>query len=261
MLYKKRTTFIMKISIVTVTYNSASTIESTTLSVFKQTYSNIEYWVIDGCVSDHTLDIIRKYEQEFNGRLHWISETDKGIYDAMNRGIQHCTGDIIGILNSDDFFTSNDVVEKIEKAFDEGIDAVYGDVHFIHNDNPDKCVRYYSSAIFNPMMLRFGFMPAHPTFYVRRHIYEKYGLYSLHYKIASDYDMMVRLFYKYHIKAKYINMDFVTMRTGGASTKNIRNRLLTTKEDVMACRNYRLKTNLFLISFKYMKKIFEFKLR
>lgn len=249
----------MKVSIVTTSYNSADTIESTFKSVLEQTYDDIEYWVIDGHSKDGTLDIIRKYEKEFKGRLHWISDEDKGIYDAMNKGIQRCSGDVVGILNSDDYFTSNDVVERVASAFENKTDAVYGDVHFIHSDKPERCVRYYSSAIFRPMMLRFGFMPAHPTFYVRRQVYEQYGLYSLEYKIASDYDMMVRLFYKYRITAKYIDMDFVTMRIGGASTKNIHNRLLTTREDVLACRKYGLRTNLFLISFKYIKKIFEFR--
>ena len=248
----------MNISIITVTYNSAATLEETIKSVIRQTHKDIEYWIIDGHSIDNTLEIIQKYEKEFNGRLHWISDEDNGIYDAMNKGIERCTGDVIGILNSDDYFTSDDVLERMASNFDDDTDAVYGDVHFIHNGEPDKCVRYYSSAIFHTRMLRFGFMPAHPTFYARKKVYEKYGKYSLDYKIASDYDLMVRLFYKNRIKAKYIKMDFVTMRIGGMSTKNLHNRLLTTKEDVIACRNNGLNTNIFLISLKYLKKVFEF---
>lgn len=211
--------------------------------------------------SDETMKIILKSEKDFNGRLHYVSEKDDGIYGAMNKGIKICTGDIVGILNSDDYFTSNDVVEKIVDAFlcNEDIDAVYGDVHFIHPNEPTRVVRYYSSALFRPFWLRFGFMPAHPSFYVRRDVYEKYGGYALDYKIAADYDMMVRLFHKERIKAKYLKKDFVTMRTGGVSTKNMRNRILITREDVKACRRYGLYTNVFFIAVKYLYKVFEFK--
>lgn len=250
----------MKVSILTVTYNSSATITDTIQSVLNQTYKDIDYWIIDGCSTDFTVDIIRKFEEQFEGRLHYISEKDNGIYDAMNKGIEKCRGDIIGILNSDDYFTSETVIEQMVNHFSDDIDAVYGDVHFINDNEPNKCIRYYSSAIFKPSMLRFGFMPAHPTFYARREIFQKYGNYSLDYKIASDYDLMVRVFYKHKIKSKYIKLDFVTMRVGGVSTKSLRNRWLITKEDVIACRKNGLKTNIIFISLKYLKKMFEIKL-
>ena len=251
----------MKVSIITAAFNSASTISDTIDSVLRQTYKDIEYWVIDGGSSDETLKIVRGYIPKFNGRLRYITEKDNGIYDAMNKGIRMCTGDVVGILNSDDYFTDSTVVENIVSNFsrDNKIDAVYGDIHFIHDAEPDVVVRYYSSAMFRPFWLRFGFMPAHPSFYVKRDVYEKNGLYSLDYKIAADYDMMVRLFHKVKINAVYIKKDFVTMRTGGLSTKNIHNRLLITKEDVKACRRYGLYTNILFISMKYLYKIFEFK--
>lgn len=251
----------MKISIITVTFNSASTIADTIESVLSQTYKDIDYWVIDGKSTDGTMDIVRSYEPRFGGRLHYISEKDRGIYDAMNKGINACHGDVVGILNSDDYFTDNDVVRRIAEAFDAdgSIDAVYGDVHFINPESPGKVVRYYSSAVFRPFLLRFGFMPAHPSFYVRRKVYEKSGDYALDYKIASDYDMMVRLFHKERIRARYIKMDFVTMRVGGVSTKNVKNRILITREDVKACRRYGLYTNVLMVSLKYMYKVFEFK--
>lgn len=250
----------MKVSIITTAYNSEHTISETIESVLRQKYRDIEYWIIDGLSTDKTMDIVRSYEHAFNGRMHYLSEKDHGLYDAMNKGIALCAGDIIGFLNSDDYFTSDDVVGHIAKEFDNNdIDAVYGDIHFINGNEPDKTVRYYSSAHFRPFLLRFGFMPAHPSFYVKRHIYEKYGTYSLDYKIASDYDIMVRLFCKHHIKATYIQKDFVTMRTGGISTKSIRNRLLITKEDVKACRRYGFYTNVLFVSVKYIYKIFEFK--
>lgn len=249
----------MKISIITVTYNSAETIEATIKSVLRQTYKHIEYIIIDGKSTDDTINIIRRFEPHFNGNMKWMSEADKGIYDAMNKGIRMATGNIIGILNSDDFFTSDNILEQIAANIND-VDAVYGDIHFIKSSNPDKCVRYYSSKIFRPPLLRYGLMPAHPSFYVRREIYERYGLYSLDYKIAADYDMMVRLFHKHKIKTKYLSLDFVTMRTGGISTKDMSNRWLITKEDVTACRRNGLYTNTLLICMKYLIKIFELKL-
>ena len=246
----------MTISIITATYNSAKTLEKTLGSVLSQTYKDIDYWIIDGGSKDKTLDIVKKYEPLFGGRMHWVSEPDKGIYDAMNKGLKLATGDVVGLLNSDDYYTSNNVLAKIVDSI-EGYDAVYGDVHFVNDKNMDNVVRYYSSKSFRPWLLRFGLMPAHPSFYARREVYEKSGYYALDYKIASDYDMMVRLFMKTKIKAKYIPMDFVTMRLGGVSTNNWKNRLVITKEDIKACRRHGIYTNGFMISMKYFKKIFE----
>ncbi len=249
----------MKVSIVTATYNSAQTLGDALESVLNQTYADIEHIVVDGESTDGTVDIVRQYEPMFKGRLKWISEKDKGIYDAMNKGIRMATGDIVGILNSDDYFTCKDVVEMMVNNFDKELDAVYGDIHFIRDGQPDKCIRYYSSKKFSPIWLRFGFMPAHPSFYCRREIYEKVGLYKTDYAIGSDYEMMVRLFMKYHIKARYLKMDFVTMRTGGASTRNVRSRLQLIKDDVRGCRENGIYTNPLMISMKFLYKIFEFR--
>ena len=209
-----------KISIVTATYNSGKTIKDTLESVLNQSYKNYELIVKDGGSKDNTLDICREYEQRFKGRIKIISSPDKGIYDAMNQGVRMATGDIVGILNSDDFYTADDILDRIVIEFDadKNIEAVYGDIHFVKPDNLKKCTRYYSSKSFRPWLLRFGFMPAHPSFYVRREVYEKYGLYDLQFRTSSDFEWMVRLFTKYHIRAKYIPMDFVTMREGGEST-------------------------------------------
>ena len=198
--------------------------------------------------------------KEFSGRLKWVSEKDKGIYDAMNKGIKMASGDIIGILNSDDFYTDEDVLQTVADNFlNHSVDAIYGDIHFVHEGNLGKCVRYYSSKMFSPFWLRFGFMPAHPSFYCKKDVYDKAGLYRLDYKIGSDYEMMVRLFKKHKIVAKYIAKDFVTMRTGGASNSNVRSRLTLIKEDVKACRDNGLYTNSLLICLKYLYKIFEFR--
>lgn len=246
----------MKISIITATYNSGSTLRDTIRSVLFQSYSNIEYIIIDGGSKDNTLNIINEYKDKI---AKVISEPDKGIYDAMNKGITCATGDIIGILNSDDFFTSTNVVEQIVREFEENnsIDAVFGNIHFVKPENLNKPVRYYSSSIFKPSLFRFGFMPAHPSFYVKRTCYEKHGLYDLNYKIASDYDLLIRFLYVNKVTYKYLNMDFVTMRVGGASTESFKSRVVLNREIVKACRKYGIYTNLFMLSLKYIYKIFE----
>ena len=247
----------MKISIITATYNSAATVRDTFESVLAQNHKDIDYIVVDGCSKDNTLDIIKEYEPRFEGRMRWLSEPDKGIYDAMNKGIRMAKGDVVGILNSDDFFTSNDVLDFVVSNIKD-VDAVYGDIHFVKPDNLNNPVRYYSSRNFRPWAMRFGYMPAHPSFYAKREVYEKYGLYSLDYKLAADYDMMVRLFCKYRITSRYVNLDFVTMRTGGASTNNVSNRIQLTKEDAIACRRYGIYSNFLMCSVKYITKVFEF---
>ena len=250
----------MKVSVITATWNSVATLRDTLESVLGQTYPYIEHIIIDGGSTDGTLELVREYEPRYQGRLRYISEPDKGIYDAMNKGIRMASGEVIGILNSDDFYTSPDIVETLAGELkSHGVDAVYGDIHYVDSKDLNKCVRYYSSADFRRWKMLFGFMPAHPSFYVRRHIYEKFGGYALDYKIAADYDMMVRLFYKHKISSKYIRKDFVTMRTGGMSTKSVSHRLITTREDVKACLRYGLYTNILFVSVKYLYKVFEFR--
>lgn len=251
----------MKVSIITVTYNSAETLANTIESVYQQTYQDIEYWIIDGASNDSTVDIIRGNVERFQGRLHYISEPDKGIFDAMNKGIQRCQGDIIGTLNADDYFTSDDIIEEVVKSFSKkDVDVVYGDIHFIHADKPGKVVRYYSSALFHPFWLRFGFMPAHPSLYVRREVYQEVGPYSLDFTIASDFDMMIRIFRLRKSRYAYLRKDFVTMRTGGISTRNLHNRLVITKEQTMACRKNGIYTNRLLILLKYFRKLLELRI-
>lgn len=179
----------MKISLITVTYNSGKTLSDTIQSVLSQSYTNIEYIIIDGLSQDNTIDVIKKYELDFEGRMMWISEKDRGLYDAMNKGIKMATGDVVGILNSDDFYTSDDVLERVASELQNpDIDAVYGDVHFVKDSDLHKCVRYYSSKIFQRSLMRLGFMPAHPSFYLRREYFEEFGLYQTDYKIAADFE-------------------------------------------------------------------------
>ncbi len=248
----------MKVSIVTTAYNSARTLKDTILSVLGQTYQDIEYIIVDGGSTDGTQEVIKTYAPKFGNRIKWISEPDRGIYDGMNKGIAMATGDVVGTLNSDDYFTATNVVERMVEAFRQhDTDAVYGDIHFVREGAPDKMVRYYSSRPFHPFWLRFGFMPAHPSFYLKRSVYTEAGGYKLDYLIGADYEMMVRLFRKRKITATYLPMDFVTMRTGGVSTRRLKSRLTLLHEDVRACRENGIYTNVLMISLKYLWKVFE----
>ncbi|WP_373136597.1 glycosyltransferase family 2 protein [Bacteroides sp. HPS0048] len=225
----------MKISLVTVTFNSAQTLRYTIQSVLFQSYSDIEYIIVDGRSKDDTLDLIKEYEPQFNGRMCWISEKDNGIYDAMNKGIRMATGDIVGIINSDDFYHRRDTIMRVSEAFkNSDVQAVYGDVRFVNPQNLDKTVRYYSSKRFTPEMFRFGFMPAHPTFFTYRKYFEEFGYYKTDYKIAADYELLIRFLYVHQLKSKYLPFDFMKMRTGGTSTASIKSNILLKKSGLAA---------------------------
>jgi glycosyltransferase involved in cell wall biosynthesis len=249
----------VKISIITVAFNSASTIRDTIESVLSQTNNDIEYIIVDGKSNDNTVEIIKSYESMFNGRLHWISEPDKGLYDAMNKGIQMATGDIIGIINSDDFYHRNDIIEKIAEVFvkDDTIQATFGDVRFVNSTNLEKTVRYYRSKNFNIKRFRFGFMPPHPTFFTYKRNFEKYGLYQTNYKIAADYELLIRFIYTHKLKYKYLPLDVMKMRMGGASTASLRSNLILNQEIIRACKENGIYTNMPVLMMKYIVKIWE----
>mgnify|MGYP005981263833 CR=1 FL=1 len=212
----------MKISIITATYNSGATLRDTIKSVLSQNFSDWEHIIVDGKSKDDTIGIVKELEPEYSGRLRWISEPDNGIYDAMNKGLRMAKGDIVGILNSDDFFSDPMVLSRIDSEFrNNNIDAVYGDIHFVESDNLSHCVRYYSSRFFQSWMMVFGYQPAHPSFYCRKACYEKYGGFDTSFRIAADFENMLRLIHINNIKIRYIPMDFVTMRIGGASTNGL----------------------------------------
>lgn len=248
----------MTISILTATYNSDKTLRDTIESVLRQGYRDFEYIIIDGGSKDRTLDIIKEYEPKFEGRLKYISEPDNGIYDAMNKGIKMATGDVVGILNSDDFYTADDALQKIADAFEKNdIDATYGDIHFVNDVDLTKMVRYYSSAVFKRSFMRFGLMPAHPSFYCKRLIYEKYGAFDTSYRIAADFENLLRLIFIHRIKTHYIPKDFVTMRTGGASTAGFASRKMIMREHLQAMKKNGVYSNFFLLSLRYFYKIYE----
>ncbi len=241
----------IKVSIVTVTYNSAASIHRTIESVLAQDYPHIEYIIVDGNSTDSTMEVIREYG---NRIARVISEPDEGIYDAMNKGIALATGDIVGVLNSDDFFTHDSVVSTIAGQFDGSIDALYGDVQFV-SDTTGKVTRYYSSQKFRPSRLKQGLSPAHPTFYVKREFYERYGNYNIRYKIAADFDLFAR-FFQTPMRYRYIQEPLVTMRQGGISTR-IGSKLQLNQEIVTSCKQNGIRTNWFRVLSRYVWKIGE----
>lgn len=249
----------VKVSIVTVALNSGKTLRDNIQSVLSQSYPQVEYIIVDGLSQDNTVDIIKEYEDKFQGRLKWISEKDAGLYDAMNKGVKMATGDIVGFINSDDFYHRQDVISRVVEAFDdETVQAVYGDVRFVSPKNLNKTVRYYSSDRFFSKKFRYGFMPAHPTFFTYRKYFEEFGYYKTDYKIAADYELLIRFLYVHSLKAVYLPFDFLKMRMGGVSTASYRSNILLNREIVRACKENGIWTCMPLLFLKYFVKVFEF---
>ena len=249
----------IKVSIIVATYNSADTLADTLDSILRQTYRNYEVVLCDGASQDDTMRVVGRYRERFGERLKAVSEKDNGIYDAMNKGIDRATGDIVGILNSDDFYTSDDVLERIVDTFRSIplLEAVYGDVHYVKPSNLRRPVRYYSSRYFRPRYMRMGFMPAHPSFYCLRDLYSTYGKYRLDYKVAADFDQLFRMLYIHRIRVRYIDMDFVTMRTGGASNSGLKSHIQIIRDHARAMRSYGTHVSYLLFSFRYIYKCIE----
>lgn len=210
----------MKVSIITAAFNSSDTIKDTLQSVDSQSYNNIEHIIIDGLSTDNTIKIVERFKH--NKII--LSEKDNGIYDAMNKGIKKATGDIIGILNSDDLYVDNLVIKKIVNVFQEKkVDCVHAELYYVKKDNTNQIVRHWKSTDFIYGDFKKGWHPAHPTFFVRREIYEKYGLFNLNFQLAADFELMLRLLERYQITTAYLPEPIVRMRLGGATSKNIRN--------------------------------------
>ncbi len=248
----------MKITIITATYNSAATLRDTMESILRQSHHDVEHIIVDGCSTDGTLDIARSMAPRYDGRLTIISEPDKGLYDAMNKGIRMATGDVVGLLNSDDFYTDDYVLERIAEAFhDTNIDAVYGDVHYVHPDNLNRSVRYYSSAVFRRERMRMGFMPAHPTFYCRTAIYQRYGAFDTSYRVAADFEQLLRLIYVHGIRTQYLPHDFVTMRMGGVSTSGWKSHVRIMRDHRRALKANGVPSNMLLLAMRYVYKTTE----
>lgn len=249
----------MLISIVTATYNSERTVRDTLESVLSQTITNYEYLVIDGGSVDSTLDIIREYVPKFNGRMRYVSEPDKGIYDAMNKGFRMATGDVLMLINSDDLFARNDALELVVKTFETHLDTdgVYADLYYVSQNNTDNIVRVWKTGEQKPM--RRGWLPAHPTFYVKREIYEKYGYFNLSYPLAADFELMLRFIEGHRIKLTYLPQYLVKMRLGGATSKNIQNIYRQDVETIRAFKENGLSGgNIMYLIWRYIPKFKQF---
>ncbi len=246
----------MKVSIITICYNSEETLEDTIKSVLSQDYADIEYIIIDGNSKDGTLDIIEKYRSEISVI---VSEPDKGIYDAMNKGVQNATGELIGILNSDDFYTSPNVISQIVSTIKkENSDSIYADLEYVDRENTDSVKRKWISGNYSHGNFKWGWMPPHPTFFVKKWVYEKYGTYSLELKSAADYEFMLRVLHKQKISTSYLPKIITKMRVGGESNITLKNRLRANKEDRKAWRMNGIKPFPFTFILKPLRKVTQF---
>ncbi|MEQ7800898.1 glycosyltransferase family 2 protein [Pedobacter sp. ASV1-7] len=247
----------MKISIITVVYNNVTTIEEAIKSVLSQNCSDIEYIIIDGKSNDGTLELIHKYKEKIH---KIISEKDNGIYDAMNKGIQCATGDIIGILNSDDLYADDNVLKDVKRYFDEDpkLDILYGDLVYVKSDDIDKVVRNWKSSSYYSNYFERGNVPPHPSLFLKACVYKKAGLFDVKYKLAADYEFMLRIFKKYNFNSKYISRLMVRMRLGGASNKNLNNIIKANKEVLDAWKRNDLKVPTFLLPIKIFKRLTQF---
>lgn len=246
----------MKISIITATYNSEKTLRDTIESIKGQRYSDIEYIIIDGLSKDQTINIAKAYHGLVS---HLVSEKDNGIYDAMNKGIALATGDVVGILNSDDFYAHDRVLEQVVNAFQQlEVDAVYGDLQYVAEAQPHQVVRHWVAGDFHYKQFRYGWMPPHPTFFVRRALYEKFGTFDISFRNSADYELMLRFLYKHRARVHYIPDVLVKMRTGGMSNASFRHRLRANREDQRAWHVNGLRPYFFTTFLKPVRKISQF---
>lgn len=278
----------MKVSLITVSYNSAKTIADTIKSVQSQTYKDIEYIVVDGNSSDGTIEIVKQFldsaKDAIQGRTEgasqdlpedlsknliniaslgvvtkFLCERDKGIYDAMNKGLALATGDIIGVLNSDDFYCSNDVIEEVVRAFQQNnADCLYGDLNYVDPIDTSKIVRKWRSGIYRKENFLKGWMPPHPTFFVRKTCYDKFGKFDTQFKSAADYELMLRFLFKESCSAIHLPIVMIHMRAGGVSNVSLKNRIRANREDRLAWKINGLKPKWFTLLRKPLSKLIQY---
>jgi glycosyltransferase involved in cell wall biosynthesis len=245
----------MTVSIITATYNSESTIKDTLTSIESQSYPNIEHLIIDGCSTDKTLQLV----QEFNHVCQLVSERDKGIYDAMNKGISLAKGDIIGILNSDDFYPDENVIVDVVNHFKEtNCEALYADLIYVDPDNKNRVIRKWKSGEFNRQNFLIGWMPPHPTFFVKKEVYDRFGNFDIRLKSAADYELLLRFLYKEKITTSYLPRVLVHMRSGGMSNRSLKNRLKAHLEDYRAWSFNSIKPRWYTVVLKPIRKVFQY---
>jgi len=244
----------MKVSIITIAYNSAETIEDTITSVVNQNYDNIEYIIVDGGSEDGTIEIIKKYQDKI---ARFVSEPDKGIYDAMNKGVKMATGELVGILNSDDIYANSQVISDIVSTIGNQ-DSVYADLVYVQRDDTDKVTRKWISGTYEDGQFLKGWMPPHPTFFLKKTVYDQYGIYNLELRSAADYELMLRMLHKHKITTSYLNKIITKMRVGGQSNVTLANRLKANKEDRKAWELNGLEPGMFTLIRKPLSKVKQF---
>jgi glycosyltransferase involved in cell wall biosynthesis len=246
----------MKVSIITVTYNSAKYVEDCINSIIRQNYKDIEYIVVDGGSTDGTVDILKRFSPYIT---KWISEEDKGMYDALNKGMQLATGDVIGILNSDDVLASPDVILEIVNCFlENNVDSLYGDLVYVDPFDLQKVLRFWKGLTYKRRRFRYGWMPAHPTFYIRRELIEKYGGYVSHYFTAADFEFMARYLFRFRISSYYLPKLIVKMRAGGASNESLLSRIRANRRDYLAMKKNKIPYPLIVSILKPLIKMPQF---
>lgn len=249
----------MLISIITDVLNAKDTIEDVIQSILCQTYKNIEYIVVDGKSTDGTVEIINKYRDRIS---EFISEPDNNHFEAMNKGLKLATGDVVGFLHADDYFATDEVIEMVARIFKErDIDCLWGDLVYVSSRNPKKVIRYWKSCNYSDNLFKKGWMPAHPTFFVKRWVYEKYGYFNTDLEISADYEMMLRFLHKYNISSYYLPEVLVKMRTGGLSNKNLKNMFKKSIEDYKAWKLNELDGGIYIIIMKNILKLHQFFVR
>ncbi len=245
----------MKISIITIAYNSGLSIADAINSVLSQTYTDIEYIIVDGKSKDNTVEVVKSFGDRIS---KFVSEPDKGIYDALNKGVRMATGDVIGFMHSDDLFASDTILEKVAEIFkNHDTDSLYGDLQYVYKNDTNKVLRYWKSGKFTIGRLRRGWMPPHPTFYVKKKIYDQHGVFNTDFRIAADYDTMLRFLGKYRITTHYLPEVMVKMRVGGASNRSLKNIIKKSKEDMKAIRDNEFGSVLTLV-LKNLRKLTQF---
>ncbi len=246
------------ITLITVVYNNVNHIKGAIQSVLSQNHPHIEYVVIDGDSDDGTVEVIKEFQDKITVLL---SEPDKGIYDALNKGIRHSSGDVVGFLHSDDFFSHDEIVSQIAKVFaNDRVDVVYGDLNYVKKGQTNTIVRHWKAGEFSQRKLTYGWMPPHPAFYMRRELYDQFGGFDLTYKIAADYDCMLRFLSKRNLIVLYIPEVFVNMRVGVVSNKSLSNILQKSREDYRALKSNHVGGVLALV-WKNLSKLPQFFIR
>lgn len=245
----------MKVSIITITYNSELTLRDTIDSVVTQSYNDIEYIIVDGGSKDNTLNIVKSYEEKIS---KIISEKDNGLYDALNKGIKLATGEVIGLIHSDDFYNNTNVIQHVVNAFKSSqADAIYADLYYVDKDDTSKIFRKWKSGNYKHGMFVNGWMPPHPTFFAKREVYQKYGGFNLQLKSAADYELMLRLIHKHQIKLAYLPEFIIKMRVGGKSNVTLKNRIRANQEDRKAWVINGLKPRFYTLYAKPLRKIIQ----